>query len=364
MAHSIIMPALGMTQNTGIIVLWHKKLGDKVTANDILLDVETDKSTMEVEAGYDGILASIKGAVNVPIDVGDVIALIAENDDEAQKIMTQNAEPPTNPLTNPATIAKPAIQPSMMAITKKRSPAKRPPAVAKAPSKNDAPTDDAPKNDARQQYDGKILISPKARKLAKTRGINVQQAVQKGLKMPIHVADIENLASATRYDNQLAVSACVTIQKLAELRNMVMAYNNQEIALSFIVAHIFCHCYRHMKGRENINVHVQTFGEQQNIDIVLDNPDLSGLADARVESKEQADIIVVDISQTSLNNMKPTHVEIPLLIMSAPKYHKSERAQHIRLTLWCYEQDLAMNQAIDLLEYINEMIDEPLLLLL
>ena len=53
----VIMPALGMAQDTGLIVAWHKAPGDAVASGDILFEVETDKSTMEVEAGHDGFVA-------------------------------------------------------------------------------------------------------------------------------------------------------------------------------------------------------------------------------------------------------------------------------------------------------------------
>ncbi|MEK9531882.1 MAG: biotin/lipoyl-containing protein, partial [Alphaproteobacteria bacterium] len=50
MAHEIIMPALGMAQETGRLVAWLKNEGDAVSKGDPLMEVETDKSTMEVEA--------------------------------------------------------------------------------------------------------------------------------------------------------------------------------------------------------------------------------------------------------------------------------------------------------------------------
>ena len=50
----VIMPALGMAQDSGRIVAWAKAPGDAVAAGDVLFEVETDKATMEVEAGHDG----------------------------------------------------------------------------------------------------------------------------------------------------------------------------------------------------------------------------------------------------------------------------------------------------------------------
>ena len=55
MATSIVMPALEMAQETGKIVSWLKKEGDTVTKGEVLLEVETDKAVVEIEASADEI---------------------------------------------------------------------------------------------------------------------------------------------------------------------------------------------------------------------------------------------------------------------------------------------------------------------
>lgn len=65
MAHEVIMPALGMAQDTGLLVSWQKAVGDAVTVDDLLMEVETDKSTMEVPAGADGYVAELRAVVAV-----------------------------------------------------------------------------------------------------------------------------------------------------------------------------------------------------------------------------------------------------------------------------------------------------------
>ena len=57
MATSIVMPALEMAQETGKIVSWLKKEGDTVSKGEILLEVETDKAVVEVEADGDEVRA-------------------------------------------------------------------------------------------------------------------------------------------------------------------------------------------------------------------------------------------------------------------------------------------------------------------
>jgi pyruvate dehydrogenase E2 component (dihydrolipoamide acetyltransferase) len=76
MAVNVILPALGMSQDTGKIVQWLKAKGERVTKGEPLAEVETDKATVEIEAPADGILAHISAAVGDNIPVGHVIAAI------------------------------------------------------------------------------------------------------------------------------------------------------------------------------------------------------------------------------------------------------------------------------------------------
>src|ERR1700722_17997908 len=76
MAFSVVMPALEMAQETGKLIAWRKKEGDHVTKGEPLLEIETDKAVMEVEATADGILAGITGVVGSDIPVGKIIAWI------------------------------------------------------------------------------------------------------------------------------------------------------------------------------------------------------------------------------------------------------------------------------------------------
>src|SRR5438067_5302193 len=76
MATSVVMPALEMAQETGKIVSWVKKEGDTVTKGEILLEVETDKAVVEIEAMADGVLAGVKSREGDVVPVGTTIAWI------------------------------------------------------------------------------------------------------------------------------------------------------------------------------------------------------------------------------------------------------------------------------------------------
>jgi pyruvate dehydrogenase E2 component (dihydrolipoamide acetyltransferase) len=74
MAVSIVMPALEMAQETGKLVSWLKKEGEQVRKGDVLLEVETDKAVVEVEAAADGLLAGVTANSGDVVQVGKTIA--------------------------------------------------------------------------------------------------------------------------------------------------------------------------------------------------------------------------------------------------------------------------------------------------
>jgi len=79
MPHDIIMPALGMAQDTGVLVRWIKQPGEAVAEGDALFEVETDKATMEVEAQSAGYLTQVTAQAGDNVPVGQVIAQISES---------------------------------------------------------------------------------------------------------------------------------------------------------------------------------------------------------------------------------------------------------------------------------------------
>src|SRR5580692_6162776 len=83
MAISVVMPALELTQETGKLVSWRKKEGEAVAKGETLLEVETDKAVVEVEALADGYLAGVKAKEGDVIAVGRTIAWIVDKGEPA-----------------------------------------------------------------------------------------------------------------------------------------------------------------------------------------------------------------------------------------------------------------------------------------
>jgi pyruvate dehydrogenase E2 component (dihydrolipoamide acetyltransferase) len=76
MATDVILPALGMSQETGKIVQWLKAEGEQVAKGEPLAEIETDKATVEIEAPADGVLAHVAFTAGDDVPVGQVIAAI------------------------------------------------------------------------------------------------------------------------------------------------------------------------------------------------------------------------------------------------------------------------------------------------
>lgn len=81
MAKSVIMPALGMDMHTGRVVTWLKREGEEVVRGQPILEIETDKANLEVEAPATGRLADISAAEGEDVPVGRQIAVILEPGD-------------------------------------------------------------------------------------------------------------------------------------------------------------------------------------------------------------------------------------------------------------------------------------------
>jgi pyruvate dehydrogenase E2 component (dihydrolipoamide acetyltransferase) len=158
MAISVVMPALEMAQETGKLVAWRKKEGDRVAKGDVLLEVETDKAVIELEAAGDGILAGVNVQVGAVVPVGQTIAWIVA----------------------PGEVPPPDLAPTASA---RRTTV---PAVAAA----------IPSSTSSQSAGFEIKISPKARRLAKEHGVDVSRLRGSGPGGEILASDI--LAAGTQ----------------------------------------------------------------------------------------------------------------------------------------------------------------------
>ena len=107
---SVVMPALELTQETGKLVSWHKKEGQAVAKGETLLEVETDKAVVEVEALADGFLAGVKAKEGDVIPVGQTIAWIVNKGNPSPWMNPPPRQQPALPHLQPAPQNRPSPQ--------------------------------------------------------------------------------------------------------------------------------------------------------------------------------------------------------------------------------------------------------------
>ncbi|HVJ29472.1 MAG TPA: biotin/lipoyl-containing protein, partial [Gammaproteobacteria bacterium] len=73
---NVLMPQLGETVTEGTVANWHKKVGDQVKADEIILDIETDKVSMEIPSPGDGFITQILVPQGTTVAVGTVLAVV------------------------------------------------------------------------------------------------------------------------------------------------------------------------------------------------------------------------------------------------------------------------------------------------
>jgi pyruvate dehydrogenase E2 component (dihydrolipoamide acetyltransferase) len=179
MAISVVMPALEMAQENGKLLAWRKKEGESVSKGEPLLEIETDKAVVEVEAPGDGILAGITADVGAVIPVGETIAWL----------VAPGEQPPTKAATAaPAARATSAGQSA---------------AAAPAPARTSAEPAAA-------------QISPKARRLAKELGVDIGQIRGTGPDGTITSEDVQ-AANAKGTGAATSVTSGEPLSQLARL---------------------------------------------------------------------------------------------------------------------------------------------------
>jgi pyruvate dehydrogenase E2 component (dihydrolipoamide acetyltransferase) len=166
MIHEVFMPALSSTMTEGKIVSWVKSPGDKVEKGETVVVVESDKADMDVESFYEGYLAVITVPAGETAPVGGAIALLAETEAEIEAAKQQAAQPSQEATAAPA----------------KSEAAPTPKPVEAAPTT----TLDTP-----SRHNGRIVASPRARKLAKELSVDLGTLKGSGPHGRIVAEDVE-----------------------------------------------------------------------------------------------------------------------------------------------------------------------------
>jgi pyruvate dehydrogenase E2 component (dihydrolipoamide acetyltransferase) len=176
---SVTMPRLGESVTEGTVTRWLKKEGEKVEADEPLLEVSTDKVDTEIPAPASGVLTSIKVAEDETVEVGVELAVIGDAGDD-----TGSAAPPAAEAAAPPA---PAPTPAPAASA--------PPTPAPAPA---APAPQAPAAEtAEPEDDGQpSYVTPLVRRLAAEHNVDLGQVAGTGVGGRIRKQDVLDAARA------------------------------------------------------------------------------------------------------------------------------------------------------------------------
>ncbi len=181
MAEIIRMPKLSDTMTEGVVAEWHKKVGDKVAEGELLAEIETDKATMEFESFYTGVLLHIGVNKGQGAPINEVLAIIGQPGEDITALLAGSA----------------------VAASDSKTPKKSEASAVNAPAVKTSVT--SPQT---VQSNGRIFVSPLARKMAEEKGIDLKAVTGSGENNRIVKRDIESFDSSS----SKAVSAGVRSQ--------------------------------------------------------------------------------------------------------------------------------------------------------
>ncbi len=175
----ITMPLLSDTMTEGVIAEWHFKVGDTIKSDDVIADVETDKATMEVTAYADGTLLYIGVEKGQAAKVNDIIAIVGKEGTDITPL-----------LKNPAAASGKTEKPTEKGTDE--------PAAASAESKAPQATEREEEPQVASSDDSRVKASPLARKIAKDKGISLNEVKGTGDGGRIIKKDVELYSPAAK----------------------------------------------------------------------------------------------------------------------------------------------------------------------
>lgn len=336
MPREVIMPALGMAQTTGLIVAWLKKPGEAVKRGDALMEVETDKAVMEVEAQADGFLTDVRVAAGVAAPVGDVVALISDT-----------------PAGSGA-----APRPAVAARAESDAPVPAAPA-APTPFPREMPAAKPVAAPRPETTGGRILASPKARRLAAEQGLDLSRLVAAGAPQPYHVSDLEALralpaASAVSAPQATPASRRLTARVGADAFQGFLEWMRAETGAApdaiSVMAGMAAAALRQGAPDDLLIVAAETFGQSR----LYADPDRPALGRAKAAEPGRApSLILRDLSGTAITALW-------MGVEAAPVLSVTREGPDMLVTLECAPGQLQPEGAIDLISGFAGQLAEPL----
>ena len=308
MPFEVRMPQLGLSQDSGTIVSWLRAEGDAVAKGDTLFEVESDKATLEVEATASGFLSGIRAASGTEVPVGDTIAEIVETREDVAEYV------------KPVSSGIPEVHPG--------------PESGGAVSR---PTEEVAASVAASPAGAhrRILASPKARRLASERGIDLAVLRAQGVAEPIHVKDLVPTTTGgfsvlTAHVDGTAFNALLSRADRADRTCLFAAFS--------------AGAWRAQFGVESVVVIVRGLDGTSTL---YPNPDREG-----AHSEVSPALVLVDLCDSRILTYAPAGGTTTL--------SAARNGSDFSLALVFEERLLPMTQAIALLDSIAARIENPI----
>ena len=217
----IQMPKLSDTMTEGTLVAWKKKKGDQVSAGEVLAEIETDKATMEWESPEDGTLTEIYVQEGGKVNVGDKIAFIGGEGEEAPKEEEKEKEkeekeekPKAKEEEKDEEKPKKAEQPKEeKSKTEEKAETKAAPAKAEKRAEPEKP---APKVEKTEE--ARVKASPVARRVAAELGVDLSTVKGTGPEGRVTETDVRAAAKSTPATPAAKIPAVVKAGESARIQ--------------------------------------------------------------------------------------------------------------------------------------------------
>ena len=209
MATDVIMPALGVAQEKGTLLNWLKSEGQSVTKGEPLMEVETDKATVEIEAPASGILANVTASVGDEVPVGNRIAVILAPGEVA----------------TPAALLDPHPSPLPQGERKAKAPVRQ----AEIPSQTHPLPMGEGRGEGGSAVQGRVPASPAAKRIAKERSIDLASLKGSGPEGAVLAEDVVRTpdAQATAPAGPLKVKETVQLTPMRRIVGERMTKSKQ-----------------------------------------------------------------------------------------------------------------------------------------
>ncbi len=220
MAIKIQMPKLSDTMDTGRIIKWLKKEGDKVAPGDVLAEVETDKANMDMEAYDEGTLLKIVAKEGDRVPIGGLIGVLGNAGEDVSSIISGASAPAAQKEE-----AKPAAAPA--------------PAQAALPATQTAPP--PAQQPAANKGNGRLKASPLAKRLASDKGIDLTSLTGTGTSGRIVKRDVESFVPATAPKRAFVSSGEYRDEPLSMMREAIakrLTQSNVEAPHFFVTVEV------------------------------------------------------------------------------------------------------------------------------